>query len=66
MKPRRAIHFLKDGQVVTLDICGEKIPDLCGDWVDVSQRVVEHSDEKTHFESVRSDGTRIEETRETW
>lgn len=55
MKPRRAMHFA-DGKVVTLDICGEKIPDLCGDWVDVSQRVVEASDGKTHFEWIDSAG----------
>lgn len=66
MKPRRAIHFLEDGRVITLNICGEQIPELCGDWVDVHQQVVEHSDEKTHFETVRSTGERIDETSETW
>lgn len=66
MKPRRAIHFLEDGRVVALNICGEKIPEMCGDWVDVNDAVVAASDGKTHFENVLSDGTRTEETAESW
>lgn len=65
MKPRRAIHF-EDGKVITLDICGEKITDLCGDWVDVQQRVVEASDGKTHFEWVPSEGDPVIQDARTW
>lgn len=65
MKPRRAIHF-SDGQVVTLDICGEKIPDMCGLWADVRERVLEAADEKTHFECVDADGNREDTVAESW
>lgn len=65
MKPRRAIHFA-DGRVITLDICGQKIPELCGDWVDVHQQVVEASDEKTHFEWVPSEGEPVTQDARSW
>lgn len=66
MKPRRATHFLTDGRVIVLNICGEKIPELCGDWVDVHDMVVAASDDKTHFESVNGEGKSTIETEESW
>lgn len=66
MKPRRAMHFLEDGHVIVLDMCGEKIPELCGDWVDVHDRVVAASDHKTHFESITGKRESKTETSETW
>lgn len=52
--------------MVVLNMCGEKIPELCGDWVDVHDRVVAASDSKTHFEMVTGAGKRTDETAESW
>jgi hypothetical protein len=64
-KPRRAIHFAS-GDVLVFNIYGEKILDMCGDWVDVHDAVVEASNEKTHFEWVDGAGQRHEQTAESW
>lgn len=65
MKPRRAIHF-SDGQVITLNICGEKIPELCGLWADVREDVLKRADAKTHFEYIEEDGSRVDTVAESW
>lgn len=65
MKPRRAMHF-SDGRVIALDICGEKIPELCGQWADVREDVLSRSDDKTHFECINADGEREVTVAESW
>lgn len=65
MKPRRAMRF-PDGQVITLNICGEKIPELCGLWADVREDVLERADAKTHFECIDAEGNREDTVAESW
>lgn len=65
MKPRRVIRFA-DGNVLSLNICGEKIEDLCGLYEDVHDLVNARSDDKTHFEVINGDGEREVTVAESW
>lgn len=65
MKPRRVIRF-SDGKVLSLNICGEKIPELCGLDVDVRDLVNARADEKTHFECIDAEGNREVTVAESW
>jgi hypothetical protein len=65
VKPRRVIRFA-DGNVLSLNICGEKIPELCGLDADVRDLVNARADDKTHFECIAEDGTREETVAESW
>lgn len=65
MKPRRVMRFA-DGNVLSLNICGEKIPELCGLYEDVRDLVNARSDEKTHFEVIDAEGEREDTVAESW
>lgn len=65
MKPRRVIRF-SDGHVLSLNICGEKIPELCGLDADVRDLVNARADAKTHFEVIDAEGNREDTVAESW
>jgi hypothetical protein len=65
MKPRRVIRFA-DGNVLSLNICGEKIEELSGLYEDVRDLVNARSDAKTHFEVINGEGEREETVIDSW
>lgn len=65
MKPRRVIRFA-DGNVLSLNICGEKIPELCGLDADVRDLVNARADAKTHFEVINEAGEAEVTVAESW